>query len=211
MLILFLSTSKNFVIERFFPILGYGFDATFLSGITNIFAFGGIAFLYFINPILKDYKKFKSISIISILVSSMYLFLSVASMLLVFSFSSSSDQTIAIYSLTRTIEYGRFLQRVDAIFILVWILLTFSYISIVVVFNLNIFKKITNITNSRAMAFSFITLILGISFFADNVAESKFIHEALYKHFELILVFGISFAILLIANIKLKLKKGFPT
>ncbi len=211
MLILFLSTAKNFVFERFFPILGYGIDATFLSGITNIFSFGGIAFLYFINPILKDYKNFKPICIISIIVSSIYLFLSVASMLLVFSYVSSSDQTIAIYSLTRTIEYGRFLQRVDAIFILIWILLTLSYLSIVVALCLTIFKKITNISNSKAMVFSFITLLFGISFFADDVSEGKFIHEIVYKNYELILVFGVSFAIMLIANIKVKLKKGAST
>lgn len=208
MLILFLSTSKNFVFERFFPILGYGLDSTFFSGLANMFAFGGIAFLYFINPILKDYKKFKNISIVSIAISSVYLLLSVASMLLVFSYSSGSDQTIAIYSLTRTIEYGRFLQRVDAIFILIWILLALSYISIIVALNLSIFKKITNISNSKAMVFSFITLLFGISFFINNVSDGKYIHEVLYKNFELILVFGISFAILLIANIKLKLKKG---
>ena len=129
-------------------------------------------------------------------------------MLLVFSYSSSSDQTIAIYSLTRTISYGRFLQRVDALFILVWILLTLSYLSIVICLNLSIFKKITNITNSKAMVFSFITLLFGISFFADDVSEGKFIHETIYRNFELILVFGISFAIMLIANIKVRLKKG---
>ena len=162
MLIMFLSTAKNFVFERFFPILGYGIDETFFSGITNIFAFGGISFLYFINPLLKDYKKFKPIALVSIAISSLYLFFSVASMLLVFSFSSSSDQTISIYSLTRTIEYGRFLQRVDAIFILVWILLTLSYVSIAISLCLAIFKKVSNISNSKAMVFSFITLVFGI-------------------------------------------------
>ena len=173
MLIIFLSSAKNFVFERFFPVLGYGIDSTFFSGITNIFSFGGIAFLYFIMPILKDYKNFKKISIISIVISSIYLFLSVASMLLVFSYVSSSDQTIAIYSLTRTIEYGRFFQRTDALFILIWILLTLSYISISIVLCLNIFKKITNISNAKAMVFSFITLLFGISFFADDVSERK--------------------------------------
>ena len=208
MLILFFSTSKNFSFERFFPVLGYGLDKTFFAGITNIFAFGGIAFLYFIHPLLKDYKQFKTISIVSIVISGIYLFLSVASMLLVFSYSSSSDQTIAIYSLTRTIQYGRFLQRIDAVFIFIWILLTLSYVCIVLAFNLNIFKKITNISDSKAIIFPFLLLIYGISFFSKDVAKSKFILEVIYKNFELILVFGISPAILIIANIKQKLKKG---
>ena len=82
-----------------------------------------------------------------------------------------------------------------------------SYLSIVICLNLSIFKKITNITNSKAMVFSFITFLFGISFFADDVSEGKFIHETVYRNLELILVFGISFAIMIIANIKERLKK----
>lgn len=207
MLIIFLSTAKNFVFERFFPILGYGANATFVSGLTNLFSLGGIAFLYFIMPILKDYKNFRKVSIISIVISSIYLFLSVSSMLLVFSYVSGAGQTMAIYSLTRTIEYGRFFQRTDALFILVWILLMLSYISIALALCLNIFKKITNISNEKAMIFSFITLIYGIGLFATNVSEGKFIHETIYRYLELSLVFGISFILLIIANIKARRKK----
>ena len=208
MLVLFLSTSKDFVLERFFPILGYGLDATFFSGLTNIFSFGGIAFLFFIMPMLKDFSKFKKISVISIVISSIYLFFSVVSMLFVFSYSSSTGQTLAIYSLTRIIKYSRFFQRVDALFIFIWILLVLSYLSIVTALCLNIFKKITNISDTKPIIYPFVILLFGISFFANNVATAKFITENIYKYLELILVFGVSFIILIIANIKLFFKKG---
>ena len=57
-IILFLSTSKLFIAERIFPILGYGINETFLSGLSNLFAFDGIAFVYFIMPLLKNYGDF---------------------------------------------------------------------------------------------------------------------------------------------------------
>lgn len=162
-------------------------------------------------PMLKDYKKFKTISIISIITSSIYLLLSVASMLLVFSYVSGTDQTMAIYSLTRTIEYGRFFQRTDALFILIWILLVLSYLSIVIALCLNIFKKISNISNGKAMIFSFITIIFGVGLFAGNVADGKFIQETVYKYFNIGLVFVVSFIILLIANVKIRRKKVSST
>ena len=207
MLIIFISTAKNFEPTRLFPLLGYGINATFFSGLSNIFAYGGIAFLYFLMPLLKNYKDFKKISLISIIISSIYLFMSVISMLLVFSYVSSSDQTVAIYSLTRTIEYGRFFQRIDAIFILTWILLVLSCLSILLGLGILIFKKIANITNSKQMISSFAIFIFSVGLLISDVSIGRFFYEVLFKYFELALVFGISIAILIIGNIKARKNK----
>ena len=204
MLIIFISTAKNFEPARLFPVLGYGINATFLSGTSNIFAYGGIAFLFFLMPYLKKYDDFKKISLISIIISSIYLFLSVISMLLVFSYASSSDQTIAIYSLTRTIEYGRFFQRIDALFILVWILLVLSCISVLIALSTHIFKKITVVSNSRPITLPIAIFIYAVGLLISNVGLGRFAYEVLFKYFELVLVFGISIAILIIGNIKMK-------
>ena len=56
LIILFALSSDNFVVERVFPILGYGASNTFLKGAANIFSFGNILFLFFIMPMLKDYN-----------------------------------------------------------------------------------------------------------------------------------------------------------
>ena len=208
MLIIFISTIKNFEYERLFPILGYGINSTFYSGLSNIFSYGGIAFLYFLMPFLKKYNEFKKISIISIIISSIYLLLSVISMLLVFSYISSSDQTISIYSLTRTIEYGRFFQRIDAIFILIWILLVMSCISILISLGITILKKITNVSNSKELIFPFAIFIFSVSLLISNVSIGRYIYEVVFKYFELVLVFGMSFIILIIGNIKNKKSKS---
>ena len=206
MLIIFVSTFKLFVPQRLFPILGYGIDSTFFSGASNLFAFGGIAFLYFVMPLLKNYKNFKKISSISIIISSIYLFLSVISLLMVFSFIDDTNQTLAIYSLSRIVEFGRFFQRTDALFILLWILLVLSYLSTVVFMCLYIFKKITHISNPNIMVYSFSILMFALSLISSNIATAKFIQVNIYRYFELILVFGISFIILIIANIKITMK-----
>lgn len=162
MLIIFFSSSKSFSFKQLFPIFGHGVDATFFGGLTNIFAFGGIAFLYFLMPLLKSNKHFKKISVISIIISSIYLFLSVTTLLLVFSFILDTDLTLSIYSLTRHIEYGSFFQRTDALFILLWILLLFSYLSVMTAFCLIIFKKISNISHSSEMTYSMALLLFVI-------------------------------------------------
>ena len=206
MLIIFFSTIDAFEFEQLFPIFGYGINETFFSGLTNIFAFGGIAFLYFLMPILKSSKHFKKISVIAIVISSIYLLLSVTSLLLVFSYITDTDFTLSIYTLTRQIEYGKFLQRTDALFILIWILLLFSYLSIVLAFCLHIFKKISNITNPKAMVYCFALLFFAFALVSTNISVARFIQKNVYRYYEIILVFITSLFILIWGNIKYRRK-----
>lgn len=208
LIILFLSTAKMFVPGRMFPLLGYGINETFFSGLSNLFAFGGIALIYFIMPFLKNYGDFKKVTIISTLISSIFLLFSVLSLLLVFPYLSNTSETLSLYSLARMIEYGRFFQRIDALFIFLWIFSVFSYLSVILAFVLHIFKKISNIKNSKAMSSCFATLIFALALISPNVASAKFIEQYVYKYYELILIFMVSFVIILLANWKAKRKKN---
>ena len=205
-IVIFASVAKSFVWQRAFPILGQGVNATFFSGLSNIFAFGGFANIYFLMPMLKDKKDFKTYSIVGIIISGLYLFLSVISLLLVFSYATTSRQMLAIYPLARLIEYGRFFQRIDGLFILFWILAAFSYISTNVVLAINIFQKITHVKNTKALAPCFSTLVLGFSLIIGSVADFIFFTDMLHKYYYLVLAFFITPAILILANVKWKRK-----
>ena len=64
-LIIAFSNVQDFSLDRLFPILGFGAKETFITGASNIFAYSGLAILYFIMPMLKDSKNFKKVSIVS--------------------------------------------------------------------------------------------------------------------------------------------------
>ena len=210
LLFLLYTTVKSFDTSQIFPVLGYGINETFFAGLSNIFAFGGLAYIYFLKPLLKDICEFKKISIISIGISSLFLFLSVTSLLMVLPFIVSTDETLSIYLLTKTVELGRFLQRIDAVFIFFWIFATLCYTSVNIFYILNIFKKISNIQNTQAMTYSLSSIILSAALLPKDIAEVKFLEAIIYKYSTIILVFGISFFILLFANIKYK-RKGLST
>ena len=89
-----------------------------------------MSYLYFLIPILKNPEQFKKVAFISTIISAIYLFLSVICLLMMFSFISFSEELLSVYLLTRMIEFGRFFQRIDAIFILIWILAMISFLSI---------------------------------------------------------------------------------
>lgn len=58
LLLIFLANSRNLSFTQVFPILGYGAKNTFVNGLSNIYAFSSISFLFLIMPLLKDYKRF---------------------------------------------------------------------------------------------------------------------------------------------------------
>lgn len=203
-LIVLFSTAKSFVPQRLLPILGYGINETFFSGLTNLFGFTGLAYLLFLQPFLKSKTSFKKISIISLVISSIYLFLSVTCLLLVFSFVVDTNESISIYLLSRITRYGEFIQRANAIFILIWILSILSFISISLFFSLYITKKLTNITNTNPVNYCFGSIILGFTMLLQNFAEYVTFVETVFKYFVLIYIFGVNMVILILANVKYK-------
>lgn len=207
MLIILFSTAKDFVPQRIFPILGFGANETFLIGLNNIFTFSAFAYLYFLIPLLKNPDDFKKVALSSIIISAIYIFLSIICLIMMFPFIAFTDEMLSIYLLTRLIEFGKFFQRVDAIFILIWILSAFSFLSITIEFANRILKKLLNLKTHKEMAYSICAIIFSLALAFANFSTIKFIQNELLRYFVIALVFVISLIILVLANLKLKKEK----
>ena len=200
--VIFVASLNKVDYQRIFPILGYGVKETFITGALNIFSFGGLIFLYLIRPNLKDHRKYKKIGIISIVLSALYLLLSVSSLLFLFPFLTTGTETLSVYMSTRTIEFGNFFERTDALFILVWIFTFLSYLSVIISYITKINKKTFNVQNSSPIIYIVALLIFIVSLIPKNNAQIMFMETTLYKYSALIIVFLYSFLILLIGYIK---------
>ena len=135
-LVISIAPIKFYDISNIFPVFGNGVDETFFSGLTNIYVFSGIGYLYFIMPYLDKPQKFQKLAIISIIISSIYLLLSVLSLVGLFSYLITSDDFFSVLLITRIISFGNVFDRVDAIFLLVWILTFLIYLSFILYFSL---------------------------------------------------------------------------
>lgn len=205
LIIMFFGITNQIDINRIFPILGKDYKSTFLYGLENIYAFGGVGYVFFLMPFLKNKKDFKKVSVISIIFSIFFLIFITALLLLTFPFIANSEEMISVYLLVRVLEFGEFLQRTDALFIFLWMLSSFSYLSISLMFVLNTFKKITNISDSRQMSFCFGAILFGVSLFLNNQYIMDLLEGPIYKYSILILIFLVSFLLLIVANVKKKL------
>lgn len=201
-LFLFIGNLKQFSFERIFPILGNGFYDTFVTGIGNIIAFGGISCLYIIPPILQKPEDLKKIALTSIGISAIYLLLCITTILFMFAFFLKVDEILPLYTAASYIEYGTFFQRLDSLFLLIWMLEICCYLTIASQFSSMIFKKITNLKYQKPLTFIFPILIFTVALIPKTVAISRFLGDTLYKYVTLIVIFLISILILIIANIK---------
>lgn len=206
LLVAFFCITTRFVPQRIFPIFGYGINETFFSGISNIFAFNGIAYIYFLLPMLNKKENFKAISFIGIVISCLYVFLSVTCLLFSFADVLSINEISPIYLLIRGTDFGRFIQRPDAIFFLGWILSLMSYISISIMFITKIMQKIGNLNAKFPLSYSVATLIFIVALIPKGEVEIRFLQNNIYKYFTIGLIFIVSFLILVFANIKYKKK-----
>ena len=199
---LFLSNMNLFTPESIFPILGNGLYNTFVLGIGNLYSFGGITFLYFLPPLLKEPHKFKKISLISIGVTALYLILTIATLLFMFSFFVTTNEITPLYNATRYIEFGSFFQRLESVFLLIWILAFACYLSIVSKFSMGIFKKLTHIETKKPLIDVFGLLILGISLIPRNYAMSQNFESNIYPILVIGIVFFMGLSLLILANLK---------
>ena len=200
--ITFLIATFNADINNIFPILGNRAREIFLSGSSNVFAFSGIAVLYFLMPMLKDASNFNKIGLLGIGISGIYLILGVFSLLLSFSHIVEVYDFSPIYLIVRSTQLGKFLQRPESLFMFFWILSLMSYISVCIMLCCNIFKKIAKTTHAKPLAYFFASMLFALALAPENISQVKFIEDVIFKYFSLTIVFLISSIILILANIK---------
>ena len=203
-ILLFCGNLDNFSFRRIYPILGDGFYNTFILGLKNIGSFGGICYLYFLPPMLKEPEKLKKIAIISVICTGAFILLCVATLLFMFSFFITTNEVMPLFSAARYIEFGSFFQRFESIFLLIWIISFCCYLSISCKFATHIFSKMFNLSDMKPLLTIFTILILGISLLPKNYALSSSFETDFYRYLRIAIGYILGMLILILANLKKK-------
>ena len=109
---------------------------------------------------------------------------------------------MSLFLLSRQIELGRFLQRVDALFIFLWIFAIFSYLSFIIFIINRIINKLIPLTNEKMLSYSTCSMLFGISLIPVNISHIHFIENTLYRYLIIAFVFVLGLLILILANFK---------
>lgn len=199
--LLFVGNIENFSFERVFPILGDGFYNTFIFGLTNIGAFAGISYIYFLPPLLKNPDKFKEVSLLSSLFSGIFIFICVGTLLFMFAIFVNTNEIMPLFMASRYIEFGSFFQRFESLFLLIWTISFCCYLSISCKFSTYIFKKIFNLQSHLEISYIFVLLIFLITFLPKYYTITNLFETSIYRILTIAMIF-LGLAILILSNLK---------
>ena len=125
-----------------------------------------------------------------------------------FAYFVKIDEIMPLFSAARTIEFGAFFQRLESVFLLIWLIIFACYISIIVMFCIEMFKKITNLKDSKPIVPIFGLFILGISLIPKNYSITTFLEAHIYPSLNIGIEYILAGTILILANIKKKINGG---
>lgn len=200
--LVFIGNTKNFNFDNIYPILGNDINTTFVVGITNLFTFSGLCYLYFLPTHLSNPEKFKKIAISSIILTSAFLILIIANILFMFNNTLSSSELFPLYIAVRYIEFGTFVQRLDSLFLLICILSFISYLTINTVVCTDIFKKISNLSDNKPIIYPYLLCVFAIALTVKDNPTSEFLENTVFKILFFAIVIAFSIIILILANLK---------
>lgn len=201
-IITFASTSSDLDIKNLTPIFGMNYYTNFVLGLSNCFAIYIIVYFYFLKPLLKNTRDYKKVSIISFIISFIILILTTIPMLTLFNTNTTNEPINSLFLLSRQIEFGSFLQRLDAIFIFLWIFVIFSYLSFIIFLINKILKKLILVYDEKMYSYSTCSILFGISLIPINISHIHFIENTIYRYIIIGFCFIFGIIILSLANIK---------
>lgn len=181
-----------------------------LKDFGNIYAFSSALILAFIAPLINDGNRMRKVGFISLTIYALVVFTGTISILFLIPSVGDVNNTLSVYMVAKRVNLGNFIQSIDALFILIWIMSIFSYLAITMHVMLVSFKKIVNVKHEVSMVYSFSALLFVISILPKTSSDINFFESTVYKYSSMAFVLLISCTILICGYIKKKheLKKG---
>ncbi|MCL6452003.1 MAG: spore germination protein [Alicyclobacillus sp.] len=112
------------------PLWGNGVGAVFRGSLYSASSFINVLLLCLIYPHAKDYRDLRRVGLWSTVWGMLLLTVFVVGYHLVFAPELTSKMASPIYSMARLVHIGRFLQRVESVYVFIWVAAAVIHLSI---------------------------------------------------------------------------------
>jgi len=187
------------------PIFGYGLENTIIKGFLRSSAYGEIIILAIIINSIHGLKTFRQVGVNALLLKGVVMSLCCACILAAFQYPSSSEHLSGMFQLSRVIYHSRFLQRIEAIFLFIWVFASAVTVALSFYVSLQAYCRTFLIENHRPLLLSFLLLTSTVAFIPRNLSQILEIHFIAIREYSLLLVYAVPILVLFLALI---LKRG---
>jgi spore germination protein (amino acid permease) len=203
-----LAITPYFEVYNLLPILGKGVNEIFGRGVFKISIFSAISILYLIYPYIRTHKNFNSIGYTSLGLISIFFLWATLSYSLVFPYPAAIEKFLPVYEQARLINYGRFFQRIESMFVFIWAASALLYLSGVFFLILNVFKKTFKLEYYHPLILPFAIILFTLSLWPPNLVTSVTLETNVFRNYAWIITIFIPILLLVIANLKKRRSKG---
>ncbi len=181
-----------------FPILGNGVLETIKSSVMRSSDFIELNFIYAL-PLVFYTHQVKNIGYKSIIITTFILTMIVLFYLLTFPAVVGEEPYIPLYQMARSVYLGRFVQRIEAIFVFFWVVSGYLWVSAGVYGFCHILTQWLKLPDYRPLVLPTLIIIFAVAFIPQSLPDTVLIAGHTYRKFGFILVFGLPVLLLLLA------------
>jgi len=205
-ILILIGISDHFNVTKLAPYLGFGAYNLFVENIPRISLLSGIISIFYMAPFLKSYKVIKEVGYTGLLISAVMLTIASLSYLLIFTYPIATENFLPIYQLSRIFSYGRFFERFESIFLIVWAVSAFLYLSMISFFTIYYIKKAFDLEYYRPLIIPVAIIIFNLSLIPPNLMTAIELENNYFRSYSGIVSFVFPLLLLLACSIKRKLR-----
>ncbi|SHI76712.1 GerAB/ArcD/ProY family transporter [Lutispora thermophila] len=154
-LIVMVLSYRTFQGYKLFPILGYGLGNTVRHGIMRSSAFGEFILLGVFAKALNNTKDLGKIGYKSLIIGGLIISIVLFSVIISFPYYVTTELADPLYIMVSLIQYGRFFQRIEVVFIFTWNLSTLIGLTAIFYGSIICYCHVFNIKDKKPIIISF--------------------------------------------------------
>lgn len=201
-----LAVIPYFDLSSIFPLLGNGLDFIFIRGAAAVSNFSSVYLLFFFMPFIKSNKNLKRVGYSTIIYSAFNLVISVLIFLSANPYPTALESFLPIYQIARLINYGRFFQRVESVFVFIWASSALLYLCGGFFFILQAFRKTFGLKYYKPLTIPMAILVFNISLLPPNVMMTIKLDTDFFRKY--IWVVTVILPLVLLLAARFRSKKG---
>ncbi len=190
--------------SQLLPVMGEGAYKIFGDGAMKVSVFAELLLLFLMAPYIKTNKHLKVSGFWALGLSSFFLFISALIFVTVIPFPVALERTIPIFHIARLINFGRFFQRIESVFIIIWAAASLLFVTVNFYFILNTFKKTFKLEYYKPLILPFAILLMTISFLPGNLVDAVELEVDYFRNWSWTVTFGMTIILLLLARARKK-------
>lgn len=200
-LILLVLAYPFYKFRAIFPIGGYGIINTLKIGVTRSSAYSEVIILAFIATSIRGEKTIRKVGVISLVLAGITFALTALCAIMAFDYTQGSENVSDMFQLARIIFFSRFFQRIESIFLFIWIIASLITVGMAFYISLSIFCKSFKVDSHRPLILPFSFLTFMVTLLPEGMTEVTKINIVFMREYSGLIIFGIPILTLLLSII----------